>query len=69
MAYFVKHAPPNATPLFEGTFQQVVKWCLKAQKQNLLKYQHYEIYGAELKADAPEFVCDFFADDVGEYLT
>ena len=63
MAYYVKKSDPKALPLFKGTFQQVVKWCLKTQKQGLLVHPHYEIHGAELKNDPSEFVCDFFADD------
>ena len=68
MAYFVKHAVPESLPLFKGTFQQSVKWLLKAQKEGLLQHHHYEIHGAELKNGKPQFVCDFYADDVGTDL-
>jgi hypothetical protein len=68
MAYFVKRAVPKSLPLFKGTFQQSVKWLLKAQKEELLRHHHYEIHGAELKHDKPQFVCDFYADDVGTDL-
>jgi hypothetical protein len=67
MAYFVKKEG-KGLPLFTGTFQQVVKFCLKSQKQGLLQHHHYEIHGSELKHDPKEFVCDFFADDVGADL-
>ena len=63
MAYYVKKSEPKSLPVFGGTFQQVVKWCLKAQKEGLLSHPHYEIHGSELKNDPAEFVCDFFADD------
>ncbi len=67
MAYCVKKEG-KGLPLFTGTFPQAVKWCLRAQKQGLLLGHHYEIHGGELKFDISEFVCDFYADDVGTDL-
>lgn len=68
MAYFCKHAASKTLPLTAGTFSQVVKWLLKAQKQGALNHEHYQIWGADLKKDPAELICDFFADDVAESL-
>lgn len=66
MTYFVKKEG-KGSPLFTGTSPQVVKWCLKMQKQDLLQHYHYEIHGSELN-DPKELVCEFFADDCGTDL-
>lgn len=62
MAYFVKKEG-EGLPLFTGTFSQVVKWCLKAQKTGMLQHHRYEIHGADLKREPVELVCEFYADD------
>ncbi|MEX3629654.1 MAG: hypothetical protein VB138_09415, partial [Burkholderia sp.] len=41
------------------TFAQVVKWCLKAQKNDLLPHDSYEIRGGDLKGDPPNVVAVF----------